>query len=88
MWNGFQDWEDAMILSFSATYSRYVSRVWRFSQEQRHTLRNRGAIKSVVTRAQNRVFGSSDVDFSVNLSHNLTQVFPTLTNFHVFVDQT
>ena len=35
-----------------------------------------------------RVFGSLDVDFSINLSHNLTRVFPTLTNFHVFVDQT
>lgn len=93
MWNGFQDWEDVMIPSFSATYSRCESRglerlsgrgpgAEEGSKEHRgHKIcRNKGT--------EPRVFGSSDMDFSINLSHNLTQVFPTLTNFHVFVDQT
>lgn len=94
MWNGFQDWEDVMIPSFSATYSR-VPHIQGFGEAlgggpgaEEPSKEQRGHKICCNKGTEPRVFGSSDMDFSINLSHNLTQVFSTLTNFHVFVDQT
>lgn len=78
-----------LLFSFSATYSRYVSRgLERLSGAEERSKEQRGHKICRNKGTELRVSGSLDVDFSINLSHNLTWVFLTLTNFRVFVNQT